>query len=592
MKRALLEKSRRIRQKKAIELLSDAKRKLLIEELRLENRKRVRKYRQAKKEGQSSEYICGSHKSDDNRRIQLENSYNFPHSYHTKSAISKAYSKTNKSLPASPTKRKVMVAKLVRSFKVVKDRQDLFGCVVSTGKANVHGLDTVLVNSIERFYQRDDVSRISPNVKDAKYFRNAVTGEKELKQLRHLIFNLSDAYTKFVEEYHREHKSDPPVKISKFCDLRPQHVLLMGETPRTSCLCIYHANFSQCCIALNKYIPELPKNYTEMIKLLVCENDTKDCHFKKCKNCSHNVIELKLKHISKYSTNKTTSIKYMQWLKDKTANRFENQEQTGTIQELVDHLLGIYVQFLKHAFIMHEQAENFNNDTKLVDSPEHFDEALLQIDFAENHKCESQDEIQQANYNQKQVSLFTSALRHRNVMIPKVIASDNLHHTKETIVAYLHKLFSSFPCTVKTVRIWSDGPTSQFKNRYIASVILRFEELFKVKIYWNFFATAHGKACIDGIGASVKKQVQDKVLSRQNTVFDTNDFVNAFNSNKSKVNLFEMTPEEIETINIELNLNDLFVNAPAISGILSYHQLQAINGRIKGFVSSNDGYNN
>ncbi|XP_037049030.1 uncharacterized protein LOC119083416 [Bradysia coprophila] len=580
-----------MRQKEAMELLSDAKRKLLIEEKRIENRKRVRKCREAKKDGKSSEYIAGSHKSDDNQRIQFDNSYNFPHSYRTKSAITKAYSKTNKSLPLSPTKRKLMVAKL-HSFKDNKDRQDLFGCTVSTGKKSAHGLDATLVDLIERFYQRDDVSRISPNVKDAKYFRNPVTGQKELKQLRHLIFKLSDAYTKFVKEYHREHKSDPSVKISKFCDLRPQHVLLMGETPRTSCLCIYHANFSQCCTALNKYIPELPKNYTEMIKLLVCENDTKDCHFKKCKKCSHNVIERKLKHISNYSTNKTMPVKYMQWLKDKTANRFENQEQTGTIQQLVNHLLDIYVQFLKHAFIMHEQAENFNSDTKLVDSSDHFDEALLQIDFAENHKCESQDEIQQANYNQKQVSLFTSALRHRKITVPKVIASDNLHHTKETIVAYLYKLFSSFPSTIKTIRIWSDGPTSQFKSRYIASVILRFEELFKIKIYWNFFATAHGKACIDGIGASVKKQVQDKVLSRQNTVFDTNDFVNAFNSSKSKVNLFGMTPEEIEKINIELKLNDLFVNAPAISGISSYHQLQAVNGRIKGFVSSNDGYQN
>lgn len=142
-----------------------------------------------------------------------------------------------------------------------------------------------------------------------------------------------------------------------------------------------------------------------MAKLLVCENDTEECHFKKCKKCSTTVINKKLKQASNYSTNKINSVKWMQWIKDKKANRFENVEQTGTIQKLVEYLLSSYAQFLKHSFIMHEQAANFNDDTKRVDSVEHFDEAILQIDFAENWKSESQDEIQQANYNQKQVRI-------------------------------------------------------------------------------------------------------------------------------------------------------------------------------------------
>lgn len=42
-----------------------------------------------------------------------------------------------------------------------------------------------------------------------------------------------------------------------------------------------------------------------------------------------------------------------------------------------------------------------------MDSEQHFDEATLQIDFPENFKCESQNEIQQANYNQKQVRVYS-----------------------------------------------------------------------------------------------------------------------------------------------------------------------------------------
>lgn len=140
-----------------------------------------------------------------------------------------------------------------------------------------------------------------------------------------------------------------------------------------------------------------------MEKFLVCENAAKDCYFKKCKNCSSTVINSKLKATSSYSTNQNKSVEWLQWIKDKEMNRFQNEMQHGTIQQLVDHLISIYGQFLKQAFVMHEQYDSFNDDQKRVDSVEHFDEAVLQIDFPENYKCESQNEIQQANYNQKQV---------------------------------------------------------------------------------------------------------------------------------------------------------------------------------------------
>lgn len=203
-KRAELEKARRLRQKESMKKLSDAKRKQFIEEKRVENRKRVQKYRN-KQEGSSTENGTeNSRKENDNREsVNQPGSYNFVHSYKTNSAISKAYSKTNKTLPSSPTKRKVIASKLFRSFNH-KDRQDLFGCGPRIMNKRETGLSATLVSAIQVFYERDDVSRISPNVKDAKYFRNPATKEKELRQIRHLMFNLSDVYVKFAQEYRRE----------------------------------------------------------------------------------------------------------------------------------------------------------------------------------------------------------------------------------------------------------------------------------------------------------------------------------------------------------------------------------------------------
>lgn len=181
-------------------------------------------------------------------------------------------------------------------------------------------------------------------------------------------------------------------------------------------------------------------------------------------------------------------------------------------------------------------------------------------------------------------------LRHAKTLHSNAIASDNTHHIKETIVAYLYKIFLTIPSTVKTVKIWSDGPSSQFKNKFMAAVILLLEQKFSVKIYWNYFATAHGKACVDGIGATIKKKVRSMILSKEKIIYQTSDFVDAFKSKKSKVDLFGMSDEEIDKINVELNLDKVFAEAPTVRGISECHQLQVVDNRIKGFVMSTEGY--
>lgn len=161
-----------------------------------------------------------------------------------------------------------------------------------------------------------------------------------------------------------------------------------------------------------------------------------------------------------------------------------------------------------------------------------------------------------------QISLFTFAIHHTKNTFPGVIASDNTQHTKETLVAYLHTVFLKLPPTVKVVKIWSDGPYQQFKNKFIAAIIPVFEKKFDLKIIWNFFATAHGKGCIDGIGAAVKKKVRTLVLSEEVIVNRSDDFVDAFNSRQSEVDVIEMTSQEIEKINDDLKLTEIFSKAP------------------------------
>ena len=40
-----------------------------------------------------------------------------------------------------------------------------------------------------------------------------------------------------------------------------------------------------------------------------------------------------------------------------------------------------------------------------------------------------------------------------------------------TVVAYIDRLLEEIPETVKKVSIWTDGPASQFKNRFIVAAL-------------------------------------------------------------------------------------------------------------------------
>lgn len=119
--------------------------------------------------------------------------------------------------------------------------------------------------------------------------------------------------------------------------------------------------------------------------------------------------------------------------------------------------------------------------------------------------------------------------------------------------------------------------------------------MFNVKIFWNFFATAHGKGSVDGIGATVKKRVKRLVMSRRRVVNCSEDFVKSFYAENeeddvSKVNVVELNSEDINKINKRLRLDDLFARARPLNNISSYHQLQIIKNIVYGYTTSFEGY--
>lgn len=378
--------------------------------------------------------------------------------------------------------------------------------------------------------------------------------------------------------------------MSHFYRQRPKHIKLINDLPHNMCMCSYHANFIEAVTALNKNIPSIPSYDNGFVQKFLCPVSSIDCWYESCNNCT-GISVSKINDLAQDAA-LDSKVSWKIWKKSVEAKRAEKQEETGTLAELIAYTASLSSQFLRHSFNKREQSEVFNmHDRPRALNVEFPEEGLLQVDFAENFVCEGQDEVQNAHWNQRQLSLFTTGFYHNDAFQAKVFVSNNLIHTKDTIVPYLWKLLSNLPASLKILKIWSDGPSSQFKNKFIASLIPQLEAEFGLKIIWNFFATSHGKGCVDGIGATVKIIVRKHIRARNIIVNSASDFVSAFKLTQSKIEVEEVTDAEFDQINQDMKVAELFSGAKNIRNISNSHQIQVIDGKSVIFCTSKVGYN-
>ncbi len=181
--------------------------------------------------------------------------------------------------------------------------------------------------------------------------------------------------------------------------------------------------------------------------------------------------------------------------------------------------------------------------------------------------------------------LFTVALWIAGLMKSYALVSDVLDHSKSTIIPFLDRILEEL---IEVVHIWSDGPSSQFKNRFIAASLSTLEAKYCMKIYWNYFATAHGKGPVDGIGGALKRQVWMNVKSRKSMVRNASEFIDAVDKS-SLVTVILMTGDEINQRTSNLNLQEIWNGARAIVGITNFHHLFVNNnGRVVGYQLTNN----
>ncbi|CAB4041133.1 Sentrin-specific protease 2 [Paramuricea clavata] len=250
----------------------------------------------------------------------------------------------------------------------------------------------------------------------------------------------------------------------------------------------------------------------------------------------------------------------------------------GTVKDVLTSLQTKLPSFLEHVFVKRHQAAYFEEKLNSIED----DEAVIQVDFAENYTWKFQDEIQSAHWNQQQVSLFTVAVwtkgpKGDKVCVSHVIVSDELNHDKKSVAVFMSTVMDKFVkemhADVRRAYVFSDGPSSQFKNRYIVNFLHHLNS--KVSIQWNFFATSHGKGAVDGIGGTVKRMEWNAVNSRKaSEVVDAKTFYDAASKLTTSISVSFVSQKEMNDMYDLLCLQKYFNDAPPIPGISRFHCIE------------------
>lgn len=535
------------------------------------NRDRVRKYRllHKAKAGVSTK-----------QKVEVEEA---EVAYATPQALGKAVGKIKPHLPKSPRKRKAVIKKLASSTGIPLVKRK----TISNG--GNQKLAPEVIKKVQSFYQFNHVSRQTAGRKE--FVVSWKGGKKEHLQKRYLLFSLKEAHALFL-------KDNPTVKIglSKFSSLRPVNVVLSSSMPRNVCCCQYHENIKLLCDCLSKEVSEFPSYSSEFVDNFVCSSASEECMLGKCAKCPNYLNSFK----DSSSAKDLPLITWYEWervdvlvsgkkstSKKKVVKKMMKVCKEGTINDALAKLEEKMPSFLQHVFIKRKQSvyfeETLNNLTE--------EECVIQVDFAENYSCSYQDEIQTAHWSQEQVTLFTVAVwtkakaNTERVCESHVIVSDDTDHDKKSVIAFLwyvinHLVKDRHP-SVKHVYAFSDGPTSQFKNRYLVHFLHKLTNI--VNIQWNFFATSHGKGVVDGIGATVKRLVYNAVTTRAAPVVqDAHSFYQVASALPMAVNVSLVSKKERDEILSSLCMEKCFLEAPPIHGISQFHCIEPTE---KGFVN-------
>lgn len=156
--------------------------------------------------------------------VEVENQDGYS-PYNTPQTLGKAVKKAKCALPVSPRKRGAVLRKLCESV-VLPPRQK---------KQPSNKISDETRKLVIDFYSSDEISYQTPGRTDCMVVRE--NGKKVTKQKKYLLCTVMETYQAFKHLH-----PDAKIGKSKFSELRPSHILCIGERPHNVCVCALHEN--------------------------------------------------------------------------------------------------------------------------------------------------------------------------------------------------------------------------------------------------------------------------------------------------------------------------------------------------------------
>jgi hypothetical protein len=344
---------------------------------------------------------------------------------------------------------------------------------------------------------------------------------------------------------------------------------------RYTCLCKLHENAALMHSKL-KQIKAIPNcSIEDTVRHVVCGRDTTNrrCMTNECNGC----INRNLPFLSSFCLSEETAVSWHQWqtvLETIGDQRQVRKTVKRTVCGSVEQLKTNYADAVKilkpHMFTISNQYDVLAaKKANLSDN-----EVLVHIDYSENWTIKKLNAVQSAHFgaSMEQITLHTGVAYFSNGRIMSFCTlSDNSDHGPAAVWSHLLPILIHIMETsdrIEVLHVLSDGPTTQYRNRFNFFLCSVIPNLFGIKMtWWNFTEAGHGKGPADGVGAAIKRLADRCVLSGQE-ITDAVSLKCALEA-LTTVKLFVVGPNDF------ISLSDT-ANIPPFPGTMQVHQLLAL----------------
>ena len=303
------------------------------------------------------------------------------------------------------------------------------------------------------FLEREDNSRCLPGKADVTTEERS--GNRVAKRV--LTDYLANLHMKFCAE-----NTEITISLTTFTRIRPKHIQLTKFISRNTCLCTQHTNMAMILRAMKSASINVTANP---------EQATRDISLTQMGHLLDNLDD-------------DDHIQYQEWKRTEMPDgkkRMKVVQTSVNAKEFKEKVMSQYEKFICHCERIRVQFQGLK-DLK-ANLPENH--VLVQMDFAENFTAHCADEIQSAYWNQTGISLHPVViyfkqgqdLTHNSF----VFVSAELSHNSAAVYCIMKQLASEIKQMVplvSKVHYWTDGPTSQYRNKTIFSIVENHFRLF------------------------------------------------------------------------------------------------------------------